>query len=150
MKKFSFRLERVRQLRVAAEQEAARGLADARGLEDACREAVDAGMARLRDALAQVVTMHTASGAAGMLGNLHLPLDVLRARLDADTVRLQEAGKAVETARLAYDAARQDRMALDRLHDQRRAEWEREVARHEQAALDEVALRMSGQSEWQA
>jgi flagellar export protein FliJ len=147
MKKFAFRLERVLQLRVTAEQEQARQLADARREEESCRGVLEASAERLRSAHEQMASIHAGHGVAGLLGNMSLPLEVLRARLDADAARHAAALQRLETARAAYDVARQERMAMERLRDQRRAAWEKDVARHEQAALDEVALRVSGAQE---
>jgi len=143
MKKFSFRLERVLQLRVMAEQERAAALAEARAAEAAARADAEGCAAMFAEAVEQVAAMRTAVSQAGTLGNLHLPLEAAAARASAAAARHRETQAALEAVRVGWEEARQARMAIEKLRDQRRAQWEQDVAKYEQAGLDEIAIRMA-------
>ena len=142
MKTFSFRLDRVLQLRIRAEQEQGKRLAEAQQAETERRLISEAAAARVAEAIEQLSSTATDLRTAGTLSNLMLTLEAARARSEAAAASHREAVLRAEAERASFDAARQARRAIERLREQRHEAWEQEVGRVEQQALDEVALRM--------
>ena len=137
---FRFSLERIRALRERTEDEAKEALAgamqDQLRSERGVREAAEA-LARARDAHRDV-----ASG----------PIDVTRlmaqqaylerserAQLTSQELLERSAAKVARRREVLTEAAR-DRKALEKLKEHRRSDHERELARQETIALDEIAL----------
>lgn len=144
MRKFDFRLERVLQLRLQAEQERARRLGEARAAETAAREDAERSAARVAqtgERVAEVTGEHTP---AGLVGSLLLTLEAARARALAAAEQHAAMREQLETERTAFDEARQARRALEKLKEKQHGAWTRDVNRKEQAHLDEVALRKPG------
>jgi flagellar FliJ protein len=134
---FRFGLERVRELRVHAEDRAkeafAAGLGErARGA--ALLESVDV---RLHDA------RQSAPAGAGTGADLQLHQAWVerleRSRADA-ALRLDALDQDLERRRAVLTDASRGREVLDRLRDRRAAEHAAEAQRREGAALDEVAI----------
>ena len=138
---FTFRLERVRDLRERAEEHAREELARELALrmrgEALLREAANA-VDSARDTGSGIVRRFGATGADMLAAQAFMERaerDRREAALDLDR---QEA--EVEARRRALTAASRDRQAIGKLEERQRAEHAREVARREQIDLDEVAL----------
>lgn len=141
MKGFSFRLERVLQLRIVAEQAQARRLADARILEAEQRLFSEAGAARVTEAIEQLAATPSDLRTAGTLSNLVLTVEAARARAAAAAASHRESLARLESEITSYDESRQARRAIERLREQKLEAWQRQADHVEQAAIDEVALR---------
>ena len=141
MKNFSFRLERVLQLRLAAEQAQARRLGEARREEAEARLFSEAGAARVAEAIAQVAATPAALRTAGTLSNLILTVEAARARAAESARAHAEAVARLEVEINGFEEARQARRAVERLKERRLESWERDMERAEQSVMDEVASR---------
>jgi flagellar export protein FliJ len=141
MKNFSFRLERVLQLRIAVEQAQAKRLGEARQVETERRLESEAGVARVAEAIEQVAAAPSDLHTAGSLSNLGLTVDAARARSAAATAAHRGALARVDAEIASFDESHQARRAIERLREQRLEVWQRETDRAEQSTLDEVALR---------
>jgi flagellar FliJ protein len=137
---FTFRLERVRSLRVRAEDAAREELA--RELSHRIR-----GEALLKEATHAVSMARVAgrdrvvAGASGadLLAAQAWMERVERRRTDA-VADLDRRDAEVERSRAALAEAAREREAIERLKRRRRADHDAEVLRRAQTALDEVAL----------
>jgi flagellar protein FliJ len=137
---FRFRLERVRALRERAEDAAKEALAgavnDHRRSE---RELADAEQ-RLADArAAQLSATSEPTSAADLIAHqayLERTEQTQRARRDDLGQREQE----LDQRRAQLMIAAREREALERLKASRRSDHERELARRESIALDEIAI----------
>ncbi len=141
MKNFSFRLERVLQLRILAEQAQGRRLAEARQVEAERRLVSEAGVARVAEAIQQLAATPQELRTAGSLSNLILTVEATRARAAAATAEHREALGRLDAEITSFEESRQARRAIERLREQRLESWQRETERAEQGAMDEVALR---------
>jgi flagellar FliJ protein len=139
---FSFRLERVRTLRERAEEQAKEQLAA--GLAHRLR-----GEALLREATHVAATARDAAHSTVLAGASGA--DLVAAQLWAERAERERQAAAldldrrdaeVDARRTVLTRAARDHQVLARLKDRRRADHEREAARVEQNALDEVALTM--------
>ncbi len=81
MKRFTFRLERLLQLREAEEQEKARALGVALQDEEAAKQAAAEGQARRDEAAGQLARIAQAPAQAGLLRNLELSVEQLTHQL---------------------------------------------------------------------
>jgi flagellar FliJ protein len=137
---FRFRLERVRALRERSEDVAKEALAGAlhqhRLSEEQLRAAEDS-MAQAR--AAQLDAAARASSASDLLAR-QAYLERTEQAHQASQQNLQRHEVEVEKRRQALTAAARDREALERLKEHRRADHERETARQEGLALDEIAI----------
>jgi flagellar export protein FliJ len=136
MKRFAFRLEGVRRLRLQEEQAVQVELA--RIMRE--RSVVVAQIAESRQAEMDLYEYLRREGrsAAEMahvarFGTWH------RQQIYSLGVRLRQFDKGVELVRTRLTDARARREALDRLHDSQHAAWRADVLREEQAELDEIA-----------
>ncbi len=145
MKQFTFRLERLLQLREAAEKDRARQLGDALRDEETRRQELIAGQERLAEAQTQYSERPREMSQAGMLRNLDLTLEALanQARtLEADHLKSLDR---VNQERTLYEQARMAKRAIQRLREHRKEAWGVEVNRHEQSINDEAGQRGWGQ-----
>lgn len=143
MKQFKFRLERLLQLREAAEKDQARQLGDALKDEETRREQLRASLEKLDAARDQHGPRPNETSPAGTLQNLGLTIDAM-----AGQARSMEAthAKSVERVKEEQDRFEQARMAkrvIQRLREHRKEAWGVEMSRHEQIENDE-----SGQRGW--
>lgn len=143
MKRFAFRLERLLRVREAAELARARELAAALNEEEARREAVRQGAARLAEAREQVCGAAGEGPRAGTLRNLDLSISALSAQAALLNTSHEESLERLETERHHYEGARRDRRVIERLRQHRREAWEGEYRRWEQGIFDETALTRS-------
>ena len=143
MKPFKFSLQAVRRLRQHKEESVRQRYA---GTLRAC----EAAAARMQSASTELTgcwaTLCEKLG-AGVNGD-----ELLKARAWCNVLelRVKERGVALEQARHAVDAvwqelmsATRDREVLDRLHDQRKHDYDRDTYRVEQKNLDDLAVQLS-------
>jgi flagellar FliJ protein len=137
---FRFSLERIRALRERTEDEAKEALAgamqDQLRFERGVREAAEA-MQRARDAQRGVTT--AALDITQLMAHQAFLERSERAQLTSQEM-LQRSEAKVQRRREVLTEAARDRQALEKLKEHRRADHEREVARQETIALDEIAL----------
>lgn len=140
MKRFAFRLDRLLQLREAAEQERARELGTALRAEEAQRRAVRESEERLIEARTQFDTTPRELSQAGTLQNLELTIESLAATLRQQAESHEECLARLEAERQQFEQARMARRVIERLREHRRIAWGGELSRYEQHASDEIAL----------
>jgi flagellar FliJ protein len=136
---FRFRLERVRALRErsedAAKQALAMSLQEHNRREDALRLAED----RVSAARAAQLDATAASTRASELVARQRYLERTERARQASRHDLDRQERELEQRRAELTAASRDRQALERLKEHRRADHERENARREGLAIDEIA-----------
>ncbi len=143
MKRFAFRLERLLQLREAAEKERARELGSALRDEESRRRAVQASEARLLEARAQFATTPRELSQAGTLQNLELTIDSLATNLRQLNESHEQSLERLEGERHEFEQARIARRVIERLREHRRLAWGIDLSRYEQHLSDEVAMQRS-------
>jgi len=138
MKPFKFSLQRILDLRAAAERQQASALGEALANEASQRRSSEAHADQLEQVHEQV-EQHTGthSAAAGLHHAYRLTVDAAEARLEAEEAALleAEARRAEEDERFAE--ARMARRALEKLRERREADHAIERGRQEQRDLDE-------------
>jgi flagellar FliJ protein len=137
---FRFRLERVRALRERREDAAKQELAGALMRHRRCEEEVEAAAARIANArAAQADASREPSSATDFIARQAYLERAERAH-QATRQDLQRHELELAQRREVLMKAAQERQALERLKENRRAEHEREVARKEGMMLDEIAI----------
>ncbi len=145
MKAFSFRLDRILKLREDAEQRQARVMGDASRaeteLDDLCREQTS-HLVSVSNRATPAPGLRTS---AGMLRILHLTSSAAASQLEQAEQARDEATKVadVERDRLAF--ARRDRKTIERLKEQKQAQWREDEIRDERKTMDEIASRPRGE-----
>jgi flagellar FliJ protein len=137
---FQFGLERVRELREHAEEQAREELASSLAIRlkgEAMLRAASEGVSSARDARRQGAAVPV-SGADLLAMQAYLERTE-RARESAE-LELGRRDAEVDARRAALTTRSQERQVLERLKDRRRADHEREHDRREGALLDEMAL----------
>lgn len=147
MKQFTFRLERLLQLREAAEKERARQLGEALREEETRREELLASQARLEEARDQLSSTPTELNQAGTLRNLDLSLEMLAGQARSLENTHAESVEKVEEERTRFEQARVARRVIERLREHRREAWGVEANRVEQGLNDEAGQRAHGARE---
>jgi flagellar protein FliJ len=141
VKQFSFRLQRLLQLREAAEKERARDLGEALREEEARRAALRESQERLAEAHNQLAATPKEMSQAGTLRNLELTLQALDGEARTLESSHEQSMEVVEEERLRFEQARVARRVIERLREHRREAWGIEVNRIEQAMNDEAGQR---------
>lgn len=147
MKQFSFRLQRLLQLREAAEKEHARHLGEALREEETRRAALRESQERLAEAQNQLASTPREMSQAGTLRNLELTLQALDGEARTLETSHEKSVEVVEEERLRFEQARVARRVIERLREHRREAWGIEVNRIEQAMNDEAGQRSRGGTE---
>lgn len=144
---FKFRLDRVLQLRLTAEQQCARALGESRVELERQQAAADASAQRLGEAIRQAAEATSERHTAGVLQALLLSIDASRAqsRMAAEAASL--AARRHDEDRARFDEARAARRALEKLREQRQEAWTADEGRAEQQVIDDVARRVTGETE---
>jgi flagellar export protein FliJ len=133
MRRFRFRLAPLLRLRAQFERSARRELAAAVGTVHGVEQRLAAAAQGLADCGAHAAT----NGAVGHLARaLETGLQRHQWRLRSD---LQRASQRLDAVRADYTVKVRDLRTLQRLRDERRAQWLAAVQKHEQAELDELA-----------
>lgn len=146
MKRFSFRLQRLLDLRSAVERDRARALAEARGQELARLEELRISQERLDQATAQVAATPKDQLTAGKLVILDLALSRLAAETAAADQEHLKSVEAAEQEQARFAEAATARRAVEKLREHRLAAWHEEANRAEQQETDETAIRLSQQT----
>lgn len=141
MKQFTFSLDRVLQWRRDAERERLQALGEARRLEDEHRRALADCQDRLDRASEQFAPDPGAVLPAGALRTLSLALESLVRQAEAAAASHGQAMEVTEAEEARFNRARTERRAVERLRDNRLAQWQQEAAREEQKSADEIAQR---------
>ncbi|MFN8651584.1 MAG: flagellar export protein FliJ [Gemmatimonadales bacterium] len=147
MKQFSFRLQRLLQLREAAEKDRARQLGEALREEEARREALRQSQERLETARDQLMTTPNEMMQAGTLRNLELSVEMLAGQARSLEDTHMKSLEKVEEERMRFEQARVARRVIERLREHRREAWGVEVNRLEQVINDEAGQRVHGARE---
>jgi flagellar export protein FliJ len=143
MKRFAFRLESVRRLRLQQEQAVQVELA--RIMRE--RSVVVAQLADSRRAEEELYEyLRTPGRTAAEMAQVARFGSWHRQQIYSLGVKLRQFDKGVELVRTRLTDARARREVLDRLHDKERTAWRTAVLREEQAELDEVATMRAARS----
>jgi flagellar FliJ protein len=139
---FTFRLERVREMRVRAEDEAKEELARSMQLRARSAELLDEARARVEGARAAQL-----GAATGGFGGVHLQAHqafLERAEREQQAAELELSRQDAEVAarRAALQEAARERQVLEQLKDKQASAHRREAERVEAAHIDELALAM--------
>ncbi len=137
---FTFRLQRVLELREEAEQAKARAFAEASDDADQARRRQDA-IASLRTLQRQALDA-AARGVitAGELQHLSFLVSALDDRLARASEDVREAERLVADTQAALQAASRDRRVLDRLKERHSERWQEAALQQDRLAMDEIAL----------
>jgi flagellar export protein FliJ len=145
MTRFHFSLQRLLDLRTAAERLQAAAIGRAFAEEEKRREASAEHASQLESVEEQV------SGSRAMPAGLFhvwgLSTDAARAQLAAATDALREAESALQQEQDRFTDARSARRSLERLRDRQEADWSTEAGRQEQADSDEIARQRPAKEE---
>lgn len=141
MKRFTFRLDRVLELREAAERLQAGILGKANQAKAEAERESEASASQLeivRDQAGQTGDIPTAAGLRNAIG---MTMQAAQAQVELNEAALLEAQQqhAEEMARFAE--ARMARRTIERLKEQRTADWVEAANRAEQGDIDEIAQR---------
>lgn len=137
---FRFRLERVRALRERHEDSAKQALAGAMLQHRRAADALTTATARLEHARAsQLEATSTAVSATDLMARQYF-LERAEKVHQAGRHELHRHELELDRKRNALTEAAKERQALERLKESRRRDHEREVARQEGLALDEIAI----------
>jgi len=137
---FTFRLQRILELRKQAEQARARELVSARDEADAVRAAHDAMADLHATSRAQTNAAQHAAPRVGHLQQLGIVLQSLDARLEQSGEQVRAADDVVVSAQKVLADAARDRRILDRLKDRHAEQWHVDAAHQDRVGMDEVAL----------
>lgn len=144
MKRFTYRLEKLLNIRASQELEQARNLGVALRLEEAERLRSEEIKVQCDVARRQVEEKPAGSLRAGTLVHLGRTVGQFVERAEAAEASLRDVHLKLGLERDKYAEARKDRRVLERLKERRQDEWLGESSRSEQAAIDEIAARISG------
>lgn len=139
---FQFRLERVRELREHAEDQAREELASSLAIRmrgEAMLQAAAQSLDGAHDARRQTAGIHMSGGE---LLQLQAYLERTERARESAELELGRHDAEVDARRATLAQRSQERQVLERLKDRRRADHERESGRREGVLLDEMALGM--------
>lgn len=140
MSRFSFRLQKVLDLKERSAQHAAAQLVVAKNRADEAREALDQ-LAAIREAGgAQLAAAHTGNSTAGQLQNLSFLLEKLDQHVDHAAVAAETADSSVANAQSELTLAHQAKRALDRLRDRQLGDWQHALSHTDRQHMDSLAL----------
>lgn len=143
MTKFSFRLQRVLELREKKEQAMASQAAAARAQADAARaarEALEHVRAAGRERMHEVHAREAQLPSVGELQQMGLVLEALDTRVAQASTTHAAAEQVARAAQEQLAEAFRDRRVLDRLKEKQQHAWQAEAVRQDLAAMDGIAL----------
>lgn len=145
MKRFTFRLERLRELRERAEREQAAVLGQAMREEQHERDALVRAQAEYERMGEQAggAAVHQPL-AAGTLYNLDLARETAGCRIDAAADAVKQAQVKVDEEQGRYGERRRDLRVVEMLKEKRFEAWKDDLSRAEQKEIDDVATRRRG------
>lgn len=136
MKRFTFRLQRILDIREQIRDEARQelGRRNARlAQEQGVLAGLEAELLRLSSSADGIVT----AGQLLLTGAYALRVQKM---IEQQVVKVEEARQAVVEAQERYIQANKDARALEMLKDKKRAEYDQEMLKEEISQLDEVAV----------
>jgi flagellar FliJ protein len=136
MKRFTFRLQRILDIREQIRDEARQelGRRNARlAQEQGVLAGLEAELLRLSSSADGIVT----AGELLLTGAYALRVQKM---IEQQVVKVEEARQAVVEAQERYIQANKDARALEMLKDKKRAEYDQEMLKEEISQLDEVAV----------
>ncbi len=140
MSRFSFRLQKVLELKEKSEQVAATRLARAQDRADEARTALEALAAVRTAGTARLAAAHGESPTVGQLRNFSFVLE----QIDQQVTRAADAATTAESgvvdAQAQLTAAHQARRVLDRLRDKKKDEWQIAETQSDLQSMDDLAL----------
>jgi flagellar FliJ protein len=143
MKRFTFRLQRILDIREQIRDEARQELGRRNAIlaqEQSILEGLEGEFLRLNAVGDGIVT----AGELMLTGAYALRV---RKLIEQQIVTVEEARKAVLAAQERYIQANKDARALEMLKERRRAEYDQEVLKEEINQLDEVAIQRASSRE---
>jgi len=143
MKRFTFRLQRILDIREQIRDEARQELGRRNVIlaqERSVLEGLEAELRRLQGASDGIVT----AGELLLTNAYGLRVQKL---IEQQAVKVEEARKAVVEAQERYIQANKDARALEMLKEKKRAEYDQEVLKEEINQLDEVATQRASSRE---
>jgi len=140
MTRFTFRLQRLLELREQREQAVARSLADAERSAEAARAARGALQAVRAANAEQLMSAYPASRTVGDFRHLGYVLDQLDHRIDAAAATVATAEGEVRHAQGALTDAFRERRVLDRLRERHLDVWKAASVQLDRQLMDDIAL----------
>ncbi len=143
MSPFKFRLDRILQLREAAEKQQAIALNDASKAEDEQRRRSLESAERVIEIADQIHGPNGVNGVAAGLWQVYgMSLGAARDHAHSESNRLADAEQKRNEELDRFAEARVARRTLERLKEQRAGDWAIAAGQQEQLDIDEVARRM--------
>ncbi|MEN9845392.1 MAG: Flagellar FliJ protein [Pseudomonadota bacterium] len=140
MKRFTFRLQRILDIREQIRDEARQELGRRNAVlaqERSMLEGLEAELQRLNAPGDGIVT----AGELLLTGTYALRVQKM---IEQQVIKVEEARKAVVEAQEKYFQANRDARALEMLKEKKRAEYNQQVLKEEINQLDEVAMQRAG------
>jgi len=141
MKKFSFRLQRVLDLRTIQEKARLSELGRERSRLDAENEKLQVFAGEADDQITQMRMEQASPFRTWVRQTNHAYLGRVKRVVDFQRTVVNHQSEAVESAREKYVDAHRHTQSLEKFHDKRRSEWKAESVREEGKQLDEHAAR---------
>jgi flagellar export protein FliJ len=141
MKKFSFRLQRILDLRGAREKQRLSEFGQQQQILKREHDKLDLFHGEQQAQLEEMQLSRAQEFAAWSFQAGQRYVVRIGRVLEMQTQRVHGQEKAVEAARETYLAARRDTSVLEHLRERRREEWEKMIVQEEGKVLDEVGLR---------
>ena len=142
---FRFRLQRVLDLRVRAEEAAARALAAAQDAEAAAQAELAALEQRRAELAVQADPAQAGGASIGALRTMGFLLGRMDEQVTVAAAQAVQAGRAVGDRHAALQLAWRDRRTLDRLREKHLDEWKGAMAALDRQTMDDIALARFGQ-----
>ena len=140
MSRFTFRLQKVLDLKERSAQQAATKLVSAQDRASEAREALDT-LAAIRDAGgAQMAAAHGGSSTVGQMQNISYLLDQLDQRVMSAADVAESAQSGVTSAQQELTLAQQAKRALDRLRELQLGDWQHALSHSDRQHMDALAL----------
>ncbi|CAN5909912.1 hypothetical protein BH11GEM2_BH11GEM2_09790 [soil metagenome] len=140
MSRFSFRLQKVLDLKQRAAQAAAMQLATAHARANNARQALETLSSIRQAGGAQLAAAHSEHATAGQLQNIAYVLERMDQRLDQAEEVVQVAAAQVDGAQSDMTLAQQAKRALDRLRDRQLGDWHDGMRHVDRELMDSLAL----------
>lgn len=139
MRRFQFRLESLRRLRAAREEERKRAFAEASKAYRKELEKLEELLARERSAREEMASRMASGCRREELMGMREFLECLSLSIRSQRERVREARERLEEERRLLVEASRERKVVDKLHERALERYRYEAARQEQGFLDEVA-----------
>jgi flagellar export protein FliJ len=147
MKRFSFRLERIRQLRERAERAQAAELGAAMREEQARLAALAAAQEHLERCHEQSAPADGEWFRAGDMLNRSIARDAAAGHTEAASESVKDASDKVADEKAIYGDRRRDLRSVEKLKERQFETWREAGGRAEQKEMDGVALNRHGQGD---